>query len=123
MGLRRNRPYNQAAQRALSRVKHLQEEIQEYYWDFTVTSDLLELRNLATVAELIVQSALTARKPRPAAALDFPNRSSPLPNETPSLPAIIKKVNVGQASRNNRKLGLNPPAGCVTLQPFRKKPG
>lgn len=45
-------------QRAAKRLANLQEEIQEYYWDFIVTSDLLELRNIATVAELIVQSAL-----------------------------------------------------------------
>ena len=50
--------------RALSRVQHLQEEIQDYYWDFTVTSDLLELRNLATVAELIVKSALQREESR-----------------------------------------------------------
>ena len=45
-------------QRARSRIAHLQEEIQEYYWDFIVTPDLLELRNIATVAELIVACAL-----------------------------------------------------------------
>ena len=50
--------------RALTRVKNLQEEISDYYWDFTVTSDLLELRNLATVAELIVKSALKREESR-----------------------------------------------------------
>jgi L-aspartate oxidase len=44
--------------RALKRIGNLQEEIQEYYWDFLVTGDLLELRNIATVAELIVKCAL-----------------------------------------------------------------
>src|SRR5204863_792765 len=45
-------------QRAQKRIANLLEEIQEYYWDFTVTNDLLELRNIATTAELIVRSAL-----------------------------------------------------------------
>jgi L-aspartate oxidase len=49
---------NKRLQRAQKRIANLQEEIQEYYWDFIVTSDLLELRNIATVAELIVTSAL-----------------------------------------------------------------
>src|SRR5262245_42350073 len=45
-------------QRAQKRIANLQEEIQEYYWDFIVTNDLLELRNIATVAEVIVACAL-----------------------------------------------------------------
>ena len=49
---------NKRLQRALTRIANLQGEILEYYWDFLVTSDLLELRNIATVAELIVRSAL-----------------------------------------------------------------
>jgi len=49
---------NKRLQRASARLANLQLEIQEYYWDFIVNSDLLELRNIATVAELIVASAL-----------------------------------------------------------------
>jgi L-aspartate oxidase len=45
-------------QRARKRISNLLEEIQEYYWDFIVSSDLLELRNIATVADLIIRSAL-----------------------------------------------------------------
>jgi L-aspartate oxidase len=49
---------NKRLRRARSRIAHLQEEILEYYWDFKVNSDLLELRNIATVAELIIASAM-----------------------------------------------------------------
>lgn len=49
---------NKRLRRASNRLANLQEEIREYYWDFKVTSDLLELRNIATVAELIVWCAL-----------------------------------------------------------------
>jgi L-aspartate oxidase len=49
---------NKRLLRAQTRIRNLQEEIQEFYWDFIVTSDLLELRNIATVAQLIVACAL-----------------------------------------------------------------
>jgi len=49
---------NKRLARAQKRLANLQQEIQEYYWNFIVTSDLLELRNIATVAELIVGCAL-----------------------------------------------------------------
>lgn len=44
--------------RAEKRLGNLQDEIREYYWNFRITSDLIELRNIATVAELIVGCAL-----------------------------------------------------------------
>jgi L-aspartate oxidase len=50
--------------RAARRVAMLQEEIQEYYWKHLVTRDLLELRNIATVAELVIGSAASRRESR-----------------------------------------------------------
>jgi L-aspartate oxidase len=44
-------------ERAKRRIALLQEEIAEYYWKYFVTRDLLELRNIATVAQLIVECA------------------------------------------------------------------
>ena len=50
--------------RAAARIAMLREEIQQYYRDFLVTRDLLELRNIATVAQLIISSAASRHESR-----------------------------------------------------------
>ena len=49
---------NKRLKRVRKRILNLLEEIDEYYWDFEINSDLVELRNLSTVAHLIIESAM-----------------------------------------------------------------
>jgi L-aspartate oxidase len=61
-------------ERALHRVRLLQQEISDYYTHFRISRDLLELRNLVTVAEVIVRSALARKESRGLhSTLDYPD--------------------------------------------------
>src|SRR6266436_2347886 len=63
-------------QRASARLRNLQREIREFYWNFEVSVDLLELRNLATVAAVIVDSALSRKESRGLHyTLDYPEKN------------------------------------------------
>ncbi len=61
--------------RALRRIRMLQDEINRYYWDFKITSDLIELRNLADVAQMIVESAFHRKESRGVHfTVDYPKK-------------------------------------------------
>ena len=68
---------NKRLERAQNRIKLLKTEIQEYYGNYKVNRDLLELRNLVTVSDLIIQCATKRRESRGLHfTLDYPDLSS-----------------------------------------------
>ncbi|MCF6456982.1 L-aspartate oxidase [Pseudoalteromonas sp. MMG024] len=70
-------------ERALRRIELLQQEIDEYYTNFRVSNNLLELRNLVQVSELIIRSALERKESRGLHyTLDYPNQTE---NPTPTV--------------------------------------
>lgn len=70
-------------ERALRRITLLQQEIDEYYANFKISNNLLELRNLMQVAELIVRSAMQRKESRGLHfTLDYPEQ---LPEAKPTI--------------------------------------
>jgi L-aspartate oxidase len=79
-------------ERAQHRITLLKEEINEYYANFRITRDLLELRNLVEVASLIVSSAMARRESRGLHySLDFPDT---LPKALPTVLTPVRKMPV-----------------------------
>src|SRR6202162_893341 len=69
---------NKRLQRASTRLRNLQREIQDFYWGFKLNTALLELRSLCTVASLIVDSALARNESRGLHfTLDYPSTDDP----------------------------------------------
>jgi L-aspartate oxidase len=67
---------NKRLERAASRLAILSKEIHDYYWDFKLTQELIELRNIALVSSLIVDSAVQRHESRGLHfTLDYPETS------------------------------------------------
>ncbi len=62
--------------RARKRIRILHSEIEKYYWDYSLTADLVELRNIILVAGLIIESAMKRRESRGLHyIIDYPEKS------------------------------------------------
>jgi L-aspartate oxidase len=86
-------------ERALHRIELLKRETEDYYGHFRVTPDLVELRNLVVVAELIVRSALARRESRGLHyTLDFPDLL-PVAEDTILSPQGARKARSAERKR------------------------
>ncbi len=109
---------NKRLERAQHRVQLLQREIQDYYGNFRVTNDLLELRNLVQVAALIIRSAQLRKESRGLHyTLDYPDVDQTAPaNDTILIPkktgrGNVQAVTIGNSDKPGQQLRLRPSDG------------
>jgi L-aspartate oxidase len=93
--------------RAARRVALLEEEIHEYYWKHLVTRDLLELRNIQTVASLVIASASSRKESRGLHYnIDYPDTSDQFLGDTVSNRGVrprLRRLRVGYPSSAPRE--------------------
>jgi L-aspartate oxidase len=90
---------NKRLERALHRTELLKSEINEYYGNYKVSPDLLELRNLVVVAELIIRSALARKESRGLHfTLDYPDVSDDFQTATILDPRKLNQIPAKLAS-------------------------
>jgi len=87
---------NKRLERAMRRVNLLSREIDEYYSNFRVTNDLIELRSILLVSELIIRSAMTRKESRGLHyTLDYPNKNNATEKKnTVLVPANFPKLDL-----------------------------
>ena len=87
-------------ERAVRRVDLVQAEIREFYWNFLLTPDLVELRNIAAVAEMVIQCASARKESRGL----HHNLDYPQPVEAFLQDTIIRRGNNGHPTPSAQSL-------------------
>jgi L-aspartate oxidase len=92
---------NKRLERAKARIKFIRKEIEKFYWDFLVTADLIELRNIASVAEIIIDSAMSRKESR---GLHY---NADYPELNPELDCVDTIIQYNKDKKNTDKMKNN----------------
>ena len=88
--------------RALTRVRMLKSEINEYYWNFKVEAKLLELRNLVQIGEIVILCAMQRHESRGLhCTLDYPTKSDEIYDSVALRPDFRPEERAGNKLAHN----------------------